>query len=231
MERETRYEVKMVSQVAGYPRLRMLMRLDPTAIRELYPPRIVQSVYFDTWRNRALEENLAGISHREKIRFRWYGDANTGVRGTLERKVRENMLGWKDLLPIDATIAVEGATRRDFAHSIFEHLTEPWLDVRSDALLPAQWVRYEREYYKAGAVRVTIDRKLTTFDQRHVRVLTTRSPAPTPDVMIVEAKCAKEDYPALQQLIERFPMRIDRCSKFVYASSPREGAHASVFPV
>ncbi len=231
MERDTRYEVKMVSQAAGYPRLRMLMRLDPTAIRELYPPRTVQSVYFDTWRNRALEENLAGISHREKVRFRWYGDANTGVRGTLERKVRENMLGWKDLLPIEDEVAVEGATRRDFARTIHSHLTDRWADVRADGLLPAQWIRYEREYYTAGAVRVTIDRKLTTWDQRLRRKLSTKCPARTPDVMIVEAKCAKGDYDALQELIERFPMRVDRCSKFVYASSPGEGAHASVLPV
>ena len=231
MAKDVRYEVKMVSQASAYPRLRMCLRLDRAAIKELYPPRIVQSVYFDTWRNRALEENLAGISHRQKIRFRWYGDARTNVRGTLERKVRENMLGWKELLRIDADIAVDGETRHDLARAVFGHLTDEWMDVGASALLPAQWIRYEREYYIAGAIRVTIDRKLRTWDQRHRRRVSSRFRTMAPDVMIVEAKCAKEHYDELQALINRFPMRVDRCSKFVYASSPGESAHASVLPI
>ena len=221
---DLRYEIKMVARAAVYPRLRMFLRLDRAMIRTLYPPRVVQSVYFDTDADKALEENMAGISHREKIRFRWYGDARTDVRGTLERKVRENTFGWKDLLPIDATLAVEGQTRRAFARSIHAHLTDEWLDMRDLGLLPVQWIRYEREYYRSGKVRITVDRDLRTWDQRYRTHLSARFPTPTPDVVIVELKAAQEDYAELQELSMRFPMFVDKCSKFVYASTPDDGA-------
>jgi len=228
---DARYEVKMVAQVAFYHRLMMHMRMDRGAIRQLYPPRRIQSIYFDTHDNQALEENLAGISHREKVRFRWYGEHATGVRGTLERKVRENMLGWKDLLKIDEEVDVEGTPRRDFTKWLRGHLTPAWDDVPMRDQQPVQWISYQREYFAneaaTGPIRITIDRDLRTWDQRYRRNISRSYRSPTPDVMIVEAKCQAADYPALKELIERFPMQVDRCSKFVYASSPGDGAIAS----
>ena len=231
MSKDVRYEIKMVGQAAAYHRLRMFMRMDRSGLRELYPPRIVQSIYFDTLMGKALEENLAGISHREKIRFRWYGPAQDRAQGILERKVRENMLGWKDLLPIDEEIELEGTRRSDFATKIYSHLTPEWNDVRATQLIPVQWIRYAREYYNAGNVRVTIDRKLSTWDQRPRQTLSTRCQNPTPDVLIVEAKCGKEHYDELQELVGRFPMFADKCSKFVYASLPGEGSHPSFLQI
>lgn len=231
MQKDVRYEIKMVGQAAAYSRLRMFMRMDRSGLRELYPARIVQSIYFDTILGRALAENMAGISHREKIRFRWYGPEKARARGTLERKVRENMLGWKDLLPIDEELTIEGARRSDFAAEIYSHLTPPWNDVRATQLVPVQWIRYAREYYNAGNVRVTIDRQLQTWDQRARQTLSARFRNPTPDVMIVEAKCAQEHYDELQALVGRFPMFADKCSKFVYASHPNEGSHPSMLPI
>ncbi len=230
-EPDTRYEVKMVGQAAAYSRLRMFLRTDRAGVRVLYPPRIVQSIYLDTWTNAALEENLAGISHREKIRFRWYGDARTDVRGILERKVRENMLGWKDLAPIDATLAVEGQTRRGFSQSLLAHLDAGWSEVATRSLLPVQWIRYEREYYRAGSLRITIDRALRTWDQRTRYRLSARFRTPTPDVMIVEVKTAAENDAELQGFLNRVPLHVDKCSKFVYASAPGEGAMPSYLPI
>ncbi len=231
MEKDARYEVKMLGQASAYPRFRMFLRRERSGLRELYPPRIVQSIYFDTWRNRALEENLSGVSHREKIRYRWYGEGRSEVRGILERKVRENMLGWKDLLPIENTIAVEGRARADFAQEVLSQLTPEWNDVRAMRLLPVQWIRYEREYFSTGGVRITVDRKLRSFDQRMRRTLTAHFPTPLPDVMIVEAKCARAHHAEAVQLLGRLPLKVDKCSKFVYASSPGEGAHPSVLPI
>jgi hypothetical protein len=235
MSPSLRYEVKMVAQAAFYSKLRMFMRIDQSALTTLYPARRIQSVYFDTWKNQALEENLAGISHREKVRLRWYGEDTRGVHGTLERKVRENMLGWKGLLDIPVDLDVEGVNRRDFAKSLRPYLTEEWQDVLNKNLLPVQWIAYDREYYATdagtGPIRITVDRQLRTCDQRMRRRLSSRFPSPTPDVMIVEAKCAEADYDELKKLMSRFPMQIDRCSKFVYASSPNDGATPSYIPL
>ncbi|MFH1998785.1 MAG: VTC domain-containing protein, partial [Planctomycetota bacterium] len=86
-EENRRYEIKMVCQSQAYPEIRLCLDLDPSGLRVLYPPRRVQSLYLDTPEGDVLAENLAGISHREKIRFRWYGDEVRTVRGRLECKV------------------------------------------------------------------------------------------------------------------------------------------------
>ena len=38
-------------------------------VRELHAPRVVQSLYLDTPAGRALQENLAGLSERRKLRL------------------------------------------------------------------------------------------------------------------------------------------------------------------
>src|SRR5688572_10326896 len=93
-----RHELKFVCEDEAYPRLRMALRLDRAGFVPLFAPRTVQSVYLDTSAGRALAENLAGLSRRDKVRLRWYGEESELVAGTLERKLRENTLGWKESL-------------------------------------------------------------------------------------------------------------------------------------
>ena len=225
-----RYEIKLVVQEAAHPWVRGRLLLDTAGFDVLYPPRRVQSVYFDSFDQQALEDNLAGISHREKIRFRWYGDASHGVHGQLERKVRHNQLGWKDVLPIDGPIDVEGVTRSEFARDVFARLTEEWSDVRAQHLLPVQWISYSREYYGSadGRLRVTFDRELQTYDQRSRFQLTNAFPTPTPRLLIVEVKCDEKHHDAARRLIDRFPLVVDKCSKFVLGSRPSEGPTSSI---
>jgi hypothetical protein len=229
-ERDLRYEIKMVIQESAYTWALESLRLDPSGVRVLYPPRRVQSVYFDTLGQTALEENLAGIGHREKIRFRWYGDASSGVHGQLERKVRHNQLGWKDVEPIAAAIDVEGASRQDFARAILGSLSDEWADVSSSGVLPVQWISYLREYYSTAdsKVRITLDRELSTADQRGRMHLTQQFPNPVPHVLIVEAKCDKDHHDFARRILSCFPLFVDKCSKFVIASRPEEGPSISI---
>lgn len=229
-ERELRYEIKMVAQGAARRQFEAHMRLDPAGIRSLYPDRRVQSIYFDDLWQTALEENLAGISHREKIRFRWYGEDARGVRGRLERKVRHNLLGWKDTAEIDKAIDVEGSERHALANAIFEGLEEDWPEAKNRALMPVQWISYARSYWTTAdkRIRITIDRDLRTYDLRHRRVITSKFLTRTPEVTIVEAKAAEDAFDELQLLIKGFPLVVDKCSKFVIASSPGEAPGISI---
>lgn len=207
-----------------YPELRMALRLDRSAIRTLHPPRLVQSLYLDTPSQRALEENLAGLSVREKLRLRWYGAESGVIRAVLERKCRENSLGWKETLPLAEPLVLAGAERRELMDELVRRADPTWRS-RLAGLEPAQWVRYSREYFTSAdrRVRLTLDRELACFDQRRLARLADREPTPTPRVLVLELKCAREDLERAQDIIARLPIPLGRCSKFVLAASPLSG--------
>ncbi len=228
-----RYELKLACQESAQARVRAALRMHPSGLRTLFPPRVVQSVYLDTPFHRALEENLAGVSDREKLRFRWYGGEARGVRGVLERKVRENTLGWKQSFAVQSDVTVEGTNRRRFVDALVAGVDEGARERLRHGLEPVQWIRYRREYLQTadGCVRVTLDTELRAFDQRALARLSSSAPSPTPRILVIEAKCAPESYEAARRLLERLPVPVDRCSKFVLASESAHGPNASILPV
>tara|TARA_B100000989_G_scaffold295127_1_gene275499 strand:- start:414 stop:1073 length:660 start_codon:yes stop_codon:yes gene_type:complete len=65
--------------------------------RPHFKERFVNSIYFDNQNLSFAEENLAGISNREKIRLRWYGPKSEILTNpVLERKVKKNFQGFKE---------------------------------------------------------------------------------------------------------------------------------------
>ncbi len=227
-----RHELKLVSDEAAYPELRMALRLDRSGIRTLHPPRRVQSLYLDTPFQRALEENLAGLSVREKIRVRWYGVETDLVRAVLERKCRENSLGWKETLPLEQPLALARQERRSFVDELARRSAPRWR-ARLSGLEPAQWVRYQREYFTSAdrRVRLTLDRELTFFDQRRLTRLADTERTPSPRVLVLELKCAPVDLDLAREIIARLPIPLGRCSKFVLAASSLSGPLPSQFEV
>jgi len=221
---DLRHELKFVAGEESYAPLRMALRLDRAGVRELHPPRLVQSVYLDTHEGRALQENLAGLSARRKLRLRWYGAEAGRVLGTLEQKCRENSLGWKESTRLGAPLAVRGAERRTFMAALARGLDARWRDALAP-LGPVQWVRYQREYLTTAdrRVRLTIDRGLAAFDQRLRAHLDDRAPSPLPRVLVLELKCAPADLERARALAAGLTLPLGRCSKFVLASEPGQG--------
>lgn len=222
---ELRHELKFVADEAFAAHLRMALRLDRSGIRPLFVPRRVQSLYLDTTYQRSLIDNLAGLSEREKLRFRWYGDSSELVRGTLERKRRENTLGWKHTCAVDEPLAVEGAERRRFTAELARRLAGRWRERVLAGLEPAQWVSYQREYYTSAdrRVRLTLDTDLFFSDQRFRGRLSGAARSPMPRYVVLELKCAPEDLDAAHDIASRLPIPIGRCSKYALAHDAAHG--------
>ena len=215
-----RYEIKMVCHDRALQWVLAYLRFHQAGIRKLYPARRVQSIYFDTPGGRALVENLAGVSHREKVRFRWYGEETRQTQGILELKVRENAMGWKEQLRLEKTFLVEGVDRFQFVRELLNQVPPRWHLMVSDGLEPVQWITYMREYYvtASGKVRITVDQDMKACDQRGRKTLSFRFASLLPKVMIVEAKFDPQDYEEAREIMSRFPLFVDKCSKFVMAS-------------
>ena len=224
-----RYEVKLVGAESDFDRVVTELRLLPSVLRPLHPTRAVQSVYLDSDDGVAVRDNLAGISSRQKLRFRWYGEASDRVEGQLEWKCRDNSLGSKDVLKLDP-IQVLGATRRSFVRDLFDRVPASWQQ-RLRGRVPAQWIRYRRDYYgsASGDLRITVDRDLRAFDQRFDYVLKDLRPTPLPALLIVEVKAAAEHRDAIEEWLQGVRLRPSKCSKFVLASQPGDGPEPSVF--
>lgn len=222
---DLRYEVKMVCEERARDAVLASMAIHPAGIRKLYPARQVQSIYFDTVRGRALAENLAGIADRSKLRVRWYGADATEVHAVLERKTRRNKLGSKDLLPLPGRLAVTGVDRHAFRRSVLACCDSIWRERLHEGVEVAQWISYQREYFITAdhSVRITVDRDLRAHDLRHRLVIDRSQATPLPKILVIECKAGTAQRESLERLLQHLPLVVDRCSKFVLASSPAHG--------
>lgn len=213
---KARYEVKFVSREQSLQDVLSWIRLHPAAFTSRYPSRFVHNVYFDTHDHKAYCENLAGISARFKVRYRWYGSEKSPMAGTLEIKKRRNCYGWKVGFAVaDAPYASNDtwAVIRDRIRCQIDAAGRAWLDANP---MPALLNEYHRRYFVSadGTIRVTVDTGLHAWDQRF-------KPRPnfTPNgvqrpVVVVEFKFDRQYRDAASRALLGFPIRVSRNSKY-----------------
>ena len=99
-----RYERKYKLPEMNAPMVHEVIRMHPACFQELYPPRWVNNIYFDTPDFVAFNDNIAGVSHRRKYRIRWYGRPVENIsKPRLEIKIKENEVGRKESFPLLST--------------------------------------------------------------------------------------------------------------------------------
>lgn len=209
-----RYEVKFLYPATHLPQVRLWMRLHPAGLRDGYPPRWVNNLYFDTHRLNCVSDNLDGTSLRNKLRLRWYGREQP-ITPHLELKHREGLLGDKEQVELNDTL----------------DLTQPWHTtmglIRSQ--LPPLWQsrfqamahptlinRYWREYYVTPdeAIRVTLDSQMVAYDQRLASSPNLRLALPIEETIVIEVKADQSQADRVQALVNRLPVMRTRNSKY-----------------
>lgn len=221
-----RYELKLVCPGCEFARIRSWVRMHPMAFRTTYPPRRVNSLYLDTHQLSSLAANLDGLSIRSKLRCRWYGDELNGVRAQLEWKHKRDMLGSKEVTPLDQPLdltqpwhAILANIRTSLYRTSPEdnHTSPTWLTRLQTIDQPALLNRYQRAYYATpdGAVRVTIDHDQIAYDQRLITShLNLTTPLPIEDVVVVEVKGDAIQAELVEEVINHFPLPRTRNSKY-----------------
>ncbi|MGC9394866.1 MAG: polyphosphate polymerase domain-containing protein [Anaerolineae bacterium] len=215
-----RYEVKIPLPAHWLADVKAWVWLHPAQWRVTYPPRQVNNVYFDTGRYDSLNANLSGISEREKLRLRWYGrDTGRVVGGNLERKRKQGMAGWKEIVPVEGEFDLARMTWRAMTRNLRAAAVpeaHQWLDVFA---VPTLINHYWRAYYATPdeAIRLTIDTALRAYDQRAVACPNLTRRAHMATSIVVELKAAPDDtdYRRLSDALAGFPVPVDRFSKYV----------------
>lgn len=214
---ETRHELKLTAERWELDRVRGWLRLHPAGFSTLYPPRQVNSVYFDTWDLDSYHDNLAGVPSRYKLRLRWYGPDLTRVTGTIELKRKKGVCGWKPQYRVAEPISLHDTSWPRVLRALRERIPPGWRHHLHAACSPVVLISYQREYYRTldGIVRATVDYDLRAFDQcRFLRPnITTRGPVESR--VILELKASSSHRRRLAEVAADFPLRTDRSSKYV----------------
>ena len=203
-----RYERKYRIENASLSQVELVIRQNPACFQMAFPDRRINSIYLDDIAFNSLNENLAGISKRNKFRIRWYGDTLSEVKKpTLEIKIKNNFTNTKDFFKLpDFTLT----PAFDCVQFIETHI--PNLQQR---LFPVSIIQYLRSYYVSqnGKVRATIDRKLNYYLYQG-RLLMQHSPAIDHGI-ILEIKYDKDYDDQMQPIFQMIPFRLTKNSKYV----------------
>jgi hypothetical protein len=213
---DLRYEIKLTCAPYWLPQARSWIRLHPAGFVVAYPPRRVNSLYLDTLHLSTFNDNLYGLSTRQKLRLRWYGDAVTDIQPILELKQKRNLLGRKKetLLPckLDLTCPWQAILK-----AICANVGPDWQALLQTMHQPALLNHYWREYYITPdrAIRVTLDSAQVAYDQRLSLRPNLHARLPIADAVVIEIKTAQEQVERLQQVAAQFPVLRSRNSKYV----------------
>jgi hypothetical protein len=214
--KDLRFEVKFVLDPTRMSWIEEWVSSHDAGFLEPYPCRQVNNVYFDSFDLWTYRENLSGASDRSKVRFRWYGEVNHAESGALEVKRRIRNLGWKLSYRV-GELALDGSRWKDIRRELRSRLSREnrlWLDEHS---FPVLINRYRRRYFESmdRRVRVTIDWMQRVYDQRLRSDPNFSRAANLPDSMVVEFKSLVENRARVSEVIQTFPVRVSRNSKYV----------------
>jgi len=199
-----RYERKLRVQLVDRAWVYQLVSLHPLGFQRLFPDRVVNNLYFDTLDFSAYHQNVSGANVRRKVRLRWYGnDRQVLPQPVLEVKAKQSELGYKLRYP-----------QQDM---LWQQLPD-WM--RNNTLLSCHGLKpvllntYHRSYFGCcgGKFRVTLD--------TGIQYAAFQEGAPSryslqDEALVIELKYATEHDDQARQLLNWFPFRQTKHSKYV----------------
>ena len=220
-----RYEIKFVAPAHTYHFLLEWLKLSHLGFSVAHPSRSINNIYFDTYDYAAYEENLAGISSRSKVRYRWYGDSVYPAVGTLEVKCKRNNFGWKLNYKVKSPPYTEKAKWREIMKLLIDQLPPEGRRWLIECPQPTLVNRYQREYLvsRCGLIRATVDTSLRGYDQRYKPWPNWKRHSNLPKIIVLEVKCGLQEREALTQMLSKIPLRSGRCSKYVLGVKSSHG--------
>lgn len=187
---ELKYYIPYSDYIINRQILKKLMKQDPHQKSD--DGYFIRSLYFDDLYNQSVEEKLAGVEHRDKLRLRIYDTEQDWVK--LERKRKHNDYVNKSTVIItkdqaqkliigdaDWLLGVGSRTSRSI-----------YLDFKTRFMRPVAIVDYDREVYMMdyNEIRITFDKRLranvTDLDLFSDKVTTV--PLVPDEVIIMEVK-------------------------------------------
>jgi len=177
----------------------------------------VRSIYFDSFNKKDFNEKEIGISHRRKIRFRYYEEIPKIIK--LETKEKMDKHTIKESISLNITEAEEIA-RLDCS-SIMEAKPRLYDHIMSHHYIPSTVVDYEREAYVSNLfdIRITFDMNIrgTKLADRVFREGIATFPLIDPALYILEVKHSGHIPDIIQEILACVELTQVTYSKYYYS--------------
>ena len=212
-----RYERKYYLTGEDYGYVKTLILNHPASFREIYYPRTVNNIYFDTPGLDFFYDNVNGVQERKKIRIRWYDETFAFQKKlTLEYKLKNGLLGDKISYPLAGIDTGNGFEFRKMRNEIKDNSLP--IPVSNELLVnyPVLLNRYVREYFVSddGKYRITLDKDLSFFRIHSGKNFFETSYHLSRD-LIMEMKYNPADELIANSISQNFPFRVTKSSKYV----------------
>jgi hypothetical protein len=210
-----RIELKCLYKETDLPFLEKNLLLSDLSFYQPYPPRFINSLYYDSHFLLSIGESLDGSSLRTKFRCRWYGDLIKDTKATFELKKKLGHISWKVLIKNIFKINSASKTWSDF---ISPEVSSSLGSFRIIAInqCPTSIVRYRRKYFVSSdsKIRVTIDDQLQFFDQRLSSKPNTKISETSHAGLVLEIKLQEKEADLLPVISNSINFTPSRFSKY-----------------
>lgn len=211
-----RYELKMPLRSVPEASVLSVIRAHPAGFEEVYPRRQVNNLYFDTPELDCLWISLSGMSDRVKQRLRWYGASSAVGEGQFEWKLRKGRLGSKDIAPVQWQGALPEQRWSSLSRSFRADLTGAQRERFDQHPRLSLLNSYSRCYFQSRrhGCRLTFDTCLrfapvkSQLRARAGRLIEIKG------LSVLELKVAQGQEQAAGELLQGFPFRVARFSKY-----------------
>ena len=209
-----RIELKCLYSSKDFWRIEKYLYSSELSFYEPYPPRFVNSLYFDTIDLNLLDESLGGTSIRNKWRCRWYGDLLDSQKAIFEIKKKYGHISWKVLIKNRFEVNPLESNWENFILPKFPEGLNVF-GLNCENYFPTSIVRYKRKYFISanGKIRVTLDDNLQFFSQRNYYIPNVKISEYSDSAIVMELKLKPDDIDLISSFSKsiRFtPMRFSK---------------------
>ena len=184
--------------------------------KELYNPRMVNSIYYDTYFHKNFHEAVDGIMRRNKVRVRWYGKVfSAEIHPQIENKSRINQHNYKitkKLKSFQSKNVFNLINFKKFIHD--EKNSKDEINFYLNNLYPSLFVSYHRKYFTFGDIRITLDSDLKFINLGKINFFSKKNFLSINKKKIIELKYSDKFHFQAKKITKMFSNRLDKFSKY-----------------
>ena len=212
-----RYERKFIIGDASFQSIEFLVKNHPVIFKEIYYPRYVNNIYFNTIGMNNYFDGVSGKKDRVKIRIRWYGDLFGLIdKPVLEFKIKKEFLGEKDKFFLNKFLFDKSFTAKKISNLFKTSNISNELKLGLMNSKPAIVNRFMRKYFLSadGNFRLTMDRGVKYYDVKENNNSFLHKAFDLENV-IVELKYDQEFEAGAAGIVNLFPFSLKKNSKYI----------------